>query len=527
MLCRLAAQMLFYFVPSKKRIVMINKFSIENFKVFNERTDFELAPITLLTGPNNSGKSSLTKGLAALLSSQRDDVFKGIDLHSPVIPLGEFNLIKNKKSSHQNIKMTLKMSGDNQFEFCFWFGHWDSVMEFAELDQYAQLVNLEIIYDNKVLVNIDNEIGGNTMFGIKINFNNTLEYLRKKNCSAADKLYKLLEKYSLQIVMPCCTFDRNKTKGFSPPFTDIMIDFLLNFDPERGSHKTKCKLDKKLFTQFVDPYKNKINNIKDYDEIIFLMEKFYRKTMKIVGNCIEDIRYNANGLRYIPINRGGTKRNFQFNSNDTLIERIINYLIISVEYNFRNVINEIYDDKLHRFNEKWLNYFSIGKEISIKKQEAPNYNIIIKDYHNELIPINDLGHGVTGLITLLFGLRELDLGGFCVIEEPESNLHPAFQSKLADLFAAVTKNIKHQLLIETHSEYMIRKFQYLVAQKELKPEDIVIYYFNDPNNIPEGEEHVKKITIGIDGSLSDNFGAGFFDEATSLKIDLVRLKNCH
>jgi len=42
---------------------MITGISIENFKGIGERVDFELAPITLLFGPNSSGKSTLIHAL--------------------------------------------------------------------------------------------------------------------------------------------------------------------------------------------------------------------------------------------------------------------------------------------------------------------------------------------------------------------------------------------------------------------------------------------------------------------------------
>ena len=45
---------------------MINKIGVENFRVFKDYTEFELRPLTLLTGPNNAGKSSLTKLLLLL-----------------------------------------------------------------------------------------------------------------------------------------------------------------------------------------------------------------------------------------------------------------------------------------------------------------------------------------------------------------------------------------------------------------------------------------------------------------------------
>jgi len=36
---------------------------------------------------------------------------------------------------------------------------------------------------------------------------------------------------------------------------------------------------------------------------------------------------------------------------------------------------------------------------------------------------------------------------------------------------------------------------------------------------------VKKIEILKDGSLSDDFGTGFFDEALNLEFELLKIKN--
>ncbi|WP_289351788.1 AAA family ATPase [Acinetobacter baumannii] len=48
---------------------MITNYSIENFKVFSEKTDLEFAPITLIYGPNSSGKSSIIQSLLVLKES--------------------------------------------------------------------------------------------------------------------------------------------------------------------------------------------------------------------------------------------------------------------------------------------------------------------------------------------------------------------------------------------------------------------------------------------------------------------------
>ena len=74
-------------------------------------------------------------------------------------------------------------------------------------------------------------------------------------------------------------------------------------------------------------------------------------------------------------------------------------------------------------------------------------------------------------------------------------------------------------------EYLIRKMQYLTAsnKSELKPSDSVIYYFYHPDNIPKGEQQVKKINIDENGYLNNDFGSGFFDEAHKIAISLFGL----
>ena len=78
-------------------------------------------------------------------------------------------------------------------------------------------------------------------------------------------------------------------------------------------------------------------------------------------------------------------------------------------------------------------------------------------------------------------------------------------------------------IIETHSEYLIRKLQVLVADKEnkLTPNDVSLNYVDKDEN---GISINRKIEILEDGRLSEPFGPGFFDEADSLAMDLMKYK---
>ncbi len=106
------------------------------------------------------------------------------------------------------------------------------------------------------------------------------------------------------------------------------------------------------------------------------------------------------------------------------------------------------------------------------------------------------------------------------IEEPETNLHPALQSKMADMFVEAYRRFNIQFVIETHSEYFIRKLQYLTAKADITTDFTQLYYFYHPDKIPPGEEQVKKINIEEDGSLTDDFGTGFFDEADKIAMSI-------
>lgn len=189
------------------------------------------------------------------------------------------------------------------------------------------------------------------------------------------------------------------------------------------------------------------------------------------------------------------------------------------------------------FVQLWFNNFGISDKIEFEKDEdSENYKIYV-ERNGEKILLADIGYGATQLLPILlacFPERERNydydtivfdtISKVVVIEEPESNLHPALQSKMADFFVAASKKFNIQFIIETHSEYLIRKLQYLTANGEIETNKTVIYYFYPPDKIPDEERQVKKIHIQDDGSLTEEFGTGFFDEADNIAMELFLLK---
>jgi len=74
------------------------------------------------------------------------------------------------------------------------------------------------------------------------------------------------------------------------------------------------------------------------------------------------------------------------------------------------------------------------------------------------------------------------------------------------------------MVLETHSEYIIRKLQVCTAQQIVNETEFVsIINFGSKENLGK----VKNIKIRKNGSLSDSFFPGFFDVAHELQYQLL------
>ena len=157
---------------------------------------------------------------------------------------------------------------------------------------------------------------------------------------------------------------------------------------------------------------------------------------------------------------------------------------------------------------------------------------------------NDLGHGISQIIPILAApLLPDNNANIVVIEEPESNIHPAWQVELAEFFLRVackdndnasesdasdgsnqsdeeqSKNKPPILLLETHSEHIMLRILRRIREthnKELPPgaqstypKDVAVHYIQRGN---DGNTQVTFMEVTPDGDFCHRWPKGFFEE---------------
>ena len=501
----------------------LSGFGLENFRVFKEYTWFDFAPITLLVGPNNSGKSSLIK---ALLLLKDNYLMRNIPVNTDYFNTRVFTDNEDFSFNMGNVHGIMSIKdilphGDESLKVVF---------KFPFADDYLFSENLELCFsygieNGKLVSNLAFKITSSLGNIISMNFEDNTLLLNLDNLLPVIRNGSSVNQEEFDI------FRMNKPDK----------ENLLFWNEYKQVYKTNVT---KVSLKFIDVieiegYQRHISmtileaveiaclSIPCNDSKVLARNIIDTLSLKDFYPVFESLAFRSS---YVPPYKASPKRFLDWHSDVSSIGNLIRE--IKFQRSSEGDVDIGYSVWLD-FMDKWEGKFNLPGKINwVSDAELGITKIKIGDNF-----LSNLGFGLSQITAIFLGILELNdslmsprrgssnkAGGILFLEEPEANLHPKYQSLLADMFAEANKEFYNQFLIETHSEYMIRKFQYLVAKGEMKPEDVVIYYFHDPNDIPKGEKHVKKITILDDGSLSDDFGPGFFDEAANLELELLKLK---
>ncbi len=126
----------------------------------------------------------------------------------------------------------------------------------------------------------------------------------------------------------------------------------------------------------------------------------------------------------------------------------------------------------------------------------------------------NVGFGLSYVLPVVLAMLQ-SAGTLCLIENPESHLHPRGQTKLAELMVRASA-AGVQTIVETHSDHFMDGVRIAVHDGLIRPEKTAFHYFERP----QGETVVSSPQIDADGRLSA-WPSGFFDQHEENLVKLL------
>ena len=176
---------------------------------------------------------------------------------------------------------------------------------------------------------------------------------------------------------------------------------------------------------------------------------------------------------------------------------------------------------VHSVNE-WLDKFDIGYRLDVERigdmaVSGEHIALVLEDKGTKTrVTLADVGFGVNQLLPVVVeGVDWFTAGKDRVlcVEQPEIHLHPRLQARLADLMIETIQGRgRKQWIVETHSELLVLRMQRRIREGKLDPADVSVLYVR-PDTTGGGSSTIQKLRLDDKGDFVDYWPDGFFEES--------------
>jgi energy-coupling factor transporter ATP-binding protein EcfA2 len=127
----------------------------------------------------------------------------------------------------------------------------------------------------------------------------------------------------------------------------------------------------------------------------------------------------------------------------------------------------------------------------------------------------DVGYGVSQGLPIVVQTWITRESGWLLVQQPEIHLHPRAQAALGTMFAYAVGKYGRQVVVETHSDFIVNRVRQEIARKTISAGDVQLLYFERRN----GEAKVYPIGLDRLGSITEappGYRNFFLEEERSL-----------
>ena len=564
----------------------MKQIGVKNFRRFEQLDPIPFGNITILVGPNNSGKSTIVKAFYLIMNYIKSGQVGELPFSGPGLnELGITNFGRAKTiGAKEPLEFTLLY---DEFEFRVVADADDSDMTYAKVTSLSLKDSLRGLQFNLSLVSgiefvVSKTKPENTGFvkedpvilALKKEINQLRNQLaHESNLSPKEKLLLVDKAQGLEDKLKGASGNETVKQASFDYRVELFYDFFGILNRTDGTENEKTEYDVNadvsqlgamrslefIITYFheeakrfeakesgLDYVDGKYVRMEDpalfnedagqateeageVDEPKEELTKASLDTVKFAND--ESVLESLQSFEYL-FNSHGTYHFGKPNLKQSTI-----YVAADKSNALSAVISEYYSrsiqsgQKAHRFLIKWMKEFEIGEAFTISPYDGGEAFGLKITRGGKVVHLADMGSGGSQLMFLLFQIAlvidDLDRiesrtkGDVSVLlEEPEMNIHPKLQSKLADLFHETHNEYWIDFIVETHSEYLIRRAQLLVRSNDYALEAAENPFFV---SYCPGEGNPYHLQFEETGKFNRSFGPGFFDVADDAAMELYRL----
>ena len=507
---------------------MLTRLGLKNFKAFGDEMQYaDLAPITLIYGPNSGGKSSIIQALLMLKQSHQahrnsyEELTprRGSPLNlvtsGDLTDAGSYATLVNKHNTDLKIQISLdyEVKGisptDNHLGGTKWIGLTMLLSENASKFWLNGNVNMSFASEGSQLSDVSYAFRSSFGLGYKVGFKRTSPNTFDWIDGVSEKSYirfieDVLEQFSSKET------DAEETPFLARHFLDVARALHSHDDAPRIDIYYPSEEYEGILGIHMDglPY---LLNINEY---------------RIGVDELSIYKNHLDGLHHLGPLRQPPQRYYEltsFNDSDIGIRGENTPYVLHQNPDTIKLIN------------KWFHKdrFDIRYRIRPVKQFEDNQRlglefiaVALDDPNQTVVTWADVGFGINQLIPVIVQGLTHKHGVLCV-EQPEIHLHPRLQANIADFLIETSRlNVEdewtdekkrvfeflgpgNQWIVETHSEMIIRRIQRRIREGVISNVDVSVLYVDIRE---DGSSAIQQLKLDEDGRFIDEWPHGFFDE---------------
>ncbi|CAN5485765.1 hypothetical protein BH10BAC5_BH10BAC5_24930 [soil metagenome] len=410
----------------------LKNINLENFKCFNNRQNIDLERITLLTGANSSGKSSILYSVLGPLQSVEFPL--QFSTNGKYVNMGDFREISFNHNVGNEITLGFTFYEKNvhtTISTCWTKSIQNKLPELKNLEAKTEFYKIKISKKKNYNFSlVYDPLKEPTNMQVPI-FRTIVETINKAN-----KKYSKSHKQS----------ETNKEK-----IKKLQLEYVDYGKPLNIRNKQFKDLEK-LKLSLILPTNLKI--FETFNSVINLFTTFDKKS-----NFISSFRLHPDRT-YLEKSKFGVKvKKF----GEGYLDQIIIWQT----------------EKSEKYNQlvQIMKKLSLFQNISVNRFKGGRFEMLVKTKKNGAsTSLSDVGFGISQFLPIIVADLQLPEDSTLLIAQPEIHLHPSVQSSFGEYLVNQLKNSKKNYIIETHSEYLLNRIRLAITKNELDEKDLSIYH---------------------------------------------------